>query len=61
MLLKNLQKTEELNAEDEAEKEKENVETMEELPADGKTDGTTNAVDAALGNTNEKDDKNNFW
>lgn len=58
MLLKNLQKTEELNAEDEAEKEKENVETMEESPADGKTDGTTNAVDAALGNTNEKDDKN---
>ncbi|CAI6611362.1 ANM_collapsed_G0027440.mRNA.1.CDS.1 [Saccharomyces cerevisiae] len=58
MLLKNLQKTEELNAEDEAEKEKENVETMEESPADGKTNGTTNAVDAALGNTNEKDDKN---
>ncbi|CAI4064915.1 Djp1p SKDI_09G1670 [Saccharomyces kudriavzevii IFO 1802] len=48
MLLKNLQKTEELNAEDEAEKEKENVETKKE--------STTSKTDAA---TNESEDKEN--
>ena len=58
MLLKNLQKTEELSAEDEAEKEKENVETKEESLAGNNTSSTAPSSAGATITTDEKSDKN---
>ncbi|CAI4065434.1 hypothetical protein N7582_003046 [Saccharomyces uvarum] len=58
MLLKNLQKTEELSAADEAEKEKENTDPKDESTASNKTDAAAASPPApTAANSNESDEK----